>query len=417
MGAGRPRPGVPTIKEPSIKIAEDWVEVDSIDFTTLSKKTTYPPEEGKHVKDVRWAGKLGAFDDDLDRITARTPKRLRTFPDITFPALDVATDPHFRDFAQEGTGNVFVSDSVLVHLMSAPRSQHPWDIEVTRLPGGILIIDARDPNVYDTVTVGENSAVPPPEDPTDPNNREKLAREATAIQRAFTQSVLVAPRADLPEMEANPALEDDSLKGKNLPSVAYRYRRWKVAEGVTVVVRSTVNAVENKEGKPQYVSAFTLSEWESFRPPTTATPPKEWKQIIDTQRMTVFAAEMKSNANKVSKMVMQAILAGADYMRIGFVSRVSKSDTTAHHILGVTKQVPATLASQLKISTANMWAILLWLVRSVREQANADAKAMVAAGSVESEEDVHALKYVLLRDHEKPVLKIFSIPFEADEEE
>ena len=44
-----------------------------------------------------------------------------------------------------------------------------------------------------------------------------------------------------------------------------------------------------------------------------------------------------------------ALLAGADAMRIGFVSRVARADAEAHNIVGMQTERPASFATQLQL--------------------------------------------------------------------
>ena len=102
------------------------------------------------------------------------------------------------ELANDGAGNVFVSEGVIGHLMAAGRSLYPWDIVVNYV-GGTIFLDARVPQEMDMHSVNENSHVPPPEeDPEDINGRDRLAFEATVINHDFSQQVrppLANPRA------------------------------------------------------------------------------------------------------------------------------------------------------------------------------------------------------------------------------
>lgn len=239
--------------------------------------------------------------------------------------------------------------------------------------------------------------------PSPPSHLQVLERKAGA-----------APEAKLegePELLPCPFWDPETAEpGREPASMAFRYRRWKVAEGVTVIVRSVVHAISRRRGTPSYLNVFTLNEWDSK---AAGTP--DWRKTIDTQSTHAFAAEMKVNANKLSKFTIQALLAGTESMRIGMVSRVARTDASSHAVLYTMNQVPSKLAPQLGLDPANLWAILLWLVTAVRRQAAADVEAMVATGRVPDEESVGPLRYVLMRDPLKPSLKLFSVPTDDEE--
>ena len=67
---------------------------------------------------------------------------LRSFEDLDFFFKSAAEDPHLAEMAQSGGGNVFVTDTVLAHLMACTRSANPWDIVITVLPGGVIFLGA-----------------------------------------------------------------------------------------------------------------------------------------------------------------------------------------------------------------------------------------------------------------------------------
>ncbi|PWA95216.1 eukaryotic translation initiation factor 3 subunit 7 (eIF-3) [Artemisia annua] len=60
----------------------------------------------------------------------------------------------------------------------------------------------------------------------------------------------------------------------------------------------------------------------------------DWRKL-DTQRGAVLATELKNNANKIAKWTAQAILASADMMKLGYVTRVHPRDHFNHVILAV----------------------------------------------------------------------------------
>lgn len=65
-GPGGPMSG-PT-RVPSVAIQEDWLELESVDLSTLHKLSTPPPSE-KNTSDILWAGALHSYDDEYDRMT------------------------------------------------------------------------------------------------------------------------------------------------------------------------------------------------------------------------------------------------------------------------------------------------------------------------------------------------------------
>jgi Eukaryotic translation initiation factor 3 subunit 7 (eIF-3) len=101
----------------------------------------------------------------------------------------------FAEIAQEEdeskSGNVFVTDALLTHLMSCSRSVYPWDVVATYLPGGIIFLDAREAFKFEALSVNETAHVPPSDDDDEAgiNSRGKLTEEATFLHQMFSQQV------------------------------------------------------------------------------------------------------------------------------------------------------------------------------------------------------------------------------------
>lgn len=60
----------------------------------------------------------------------------------------------------------------------------------------------------------------------------------------------------------------------------------------------------------------------------------DWRQKLETQRGAVLATELKNNANKLAKWTAAALVAGADMIKLGYVSRAHPRDSHNHVILG-----------------------------------------------------------------------------------
>lgn len=55
---------------------------------------------------------------------------------------------------------------------------------------------------------------------------------------------------------------------------------------------------------------------------------------MESQRGAVLAFETKNNKCKVAKWTAGALLAGAEIIKLGYVSRASARDNTTHVVLG-----------------------------------------------------------------------------------
>jgi len=133
---------------------------------------------------------------------------------------------------------------------------------------------------------------------------------------------------------------------------------------------------------------------------TPSTNAINWREKIDSQRGAVIATEIKNNSCKLAKWTAQSLLAGADQMKIGFVSRVAKNNAYEHAILATQFSRPKDFAAQITLSEGNMWGIIKMLIDLFQKQPEG--------------------KYVLMREPNRPAVRLYSVPpgtFEDDDED
>ena len=136
-----------------------------MDLISLQKLSCAPPAP----KDLLWAGSLEAYDEEIDRVTVKGAKKLRTF-EKEFYRVTARDDSHLQSFAESeepGAGNVFATEAVLSHIMTCARGAFAWDIVITYLPGGKIFLDMREGcaanSPVESLTVNETAHTPPPE--------------------------------------------------------------------------------------------------------------------------------------------------------------------------------------------------------------------------------------------------------------
>merc|ERR1712212_990035 len=91
-------------------------------------------------------------------------------------------------------------------------------------------------------------------------------------------------------------------------------------------------------------------------------------------------------------------MGGSDLLKIGYVSRVVPNDTSRHVILGTRQFKPKVFAQQIALDMDNAWGILRVII---------DTCLKLKEG-----------KYLLLRDPNKPIMRLYDIPdnsFESEE--
>lgn len=373
----------------SVNVKSTWKIVEEMDFPRLAKLTL--PNVGDGV-DIYRAGSLEYYDKSYDRVTSRNEK-LQRVNRISYK-VTTTDDPIIRQLAKT-EGNVYATDAIVAALMCTTRSVASWDILVQRV-GDKLFFDKRDDSDFDLLTVNETAADPPYADEDSKNSinsPKNLALEATYINHNFSQQVL-KPGENGQRFSfehPNPFVRDDD-EGET-PSVAYRYRKFNLSDGIILVVRSEIDAVTyGPTGDLQFMNIKSFNEWDP-----KASGGIDWRQKLDVQRGAVLANELKNNSCKLAKWTVQSLLAGSDQLKFGYVSRVHVRDSTKHAILGTQQFKPREFADQINLNMDNAWGILRCII---------DTCLKLPEG-----------KHLLLKDPKKPSLLLYDIPNDTFEEE
>lgn len=279
--------------------------------------------------------------------------------------------------------------------MCCTRSNYSWDIVIEKI-GDKLFLDKRDNTEFDLLTVNETSVEPPADDGNSINSPRNLALEATFINHNFSQQVLKSGPTE-PKykfQEPNPFVSEE--EDGEVASVGYRYRKWILNNGVVLIARCEHDAVmQGPQGETQFLTIKALNEWDS-----KLANGVEWRQKLDTQRGAVLANELRNNSCKLAKWTVQALLAGSDQIKFGYVSRAQVRDNSRHVILGTQQFKPHEFAAQINLSMDNAWGILRCIIDICMKQKDG--------------------KYLIMKDPNKPLIRLYDIPdntFESDASE
>jgi len=395
---GQQRRGLPSFKEWSVQTKTEWTIKREIQQHELPKLQV----DSKEVKceDLVWCGELHQYNKDFDRITVRTERPMRRFEDLNFFNVTTSDDPILQELVQEPDVTVIATDHVLACLIAAGRSVYSWDIVITKVQNK-LIFDKRDGSQVDFLSVNETAAEPPNNDDKESmNSPVKLSQEATCINQNFSQLVLDRPSGADQMDRANPFEEESDGQAA---SGAYRYRKITIPgspkdpvefnqQPVSIAVRTEVNCkMPSVPGEPtHYCSVKALNEFD----------PKlghSWRKLLETQRGAIMATELKNNAFKIGRWVAQAVLAGADTMKIGYASRVQPNDPWNHSVLSVQTYITDRIAEQIGIHAHNVYGILRNIINLVMSWDDG--------------------KYLLIKDPMKQMLRIYDVPWETFGEE
>ncbi|XP_018319021.1 eukaryotic translation initiation factor 3 subunit D [Agrilus planipennis] len=385
-GQGRPQI---KIRDASVTVKPDWVTIEEMDFPRLGKLSLPSIKEGD---DIMCCGELEYYDKSYDRVNVKNEKPLQRV-DRIFHTVTTTDDPIIRVLSKN-EGNVYATDAILATIMCSTRSNYSWDIVIEKI-GDKLFFDKRDNTEFDLLTVNETSLEPPQDDGNSLNSPRNLALEATFINHNFSQQVLRTGSGEPKHKFDHPNPFVSEEEEGEVASVGYRYKKWDLGGGIVLIARCEHDAVvQSPNGELQFLTIKALNEWDS-----KVANGVEWRQKLDTQRGAVLANELRNNACKLAKWTVQALLAGSDQIKFGYVSRVNVRDNTRHVILGTQQFKPHEFAAQINLNMDNAWGILRCIIDIVMKQKDG--------------------KYLIMKDPNKPMIRLYDIPdntFESDGE-
>jgi len=374
-------------QDASVDVKSSWKILEEIEFLRLAKlkKVVSAPE------DLLTCGSLQYYDKSFDRVNLKQTKVLEKNPKLVFHTVTTTEDPNIRQLISKTKGEkatVFGTDAILSKIMCCQRSSYSWDVVIDKL-GDKVFFDKRENSEFDYISASEGANDRPTDDGTDSINcPRRLAYEATYVNRMFSQQVLKKKGEQYKFNDQNPFAEED----EQVASVGYRYRKWDLGDGITLVARTEHDAVyKTKEGKTGFMNIKTFNEWKE-------NSTMEWRQKLDSQRGAILATELKNNALNVARWTLSALLAGSSQLRLGFVSRSNMNDCNKHVLLGNQLHKPKEIAKQINLNINNCWAVLRNIIDSVLKLKDG--------------------RYVLLKDPNKSVLRLYSVPegtFDDDE--
>ena len=376
--------------------------LEEIDFNRLLKLNL----ETSDGEDLDSYGFLYYYDRQYDKQPgAKTSEKKLTVVDRAAYNVTTSHDPIINELAEKDEATIFTTDNILSMLMCAPRSVYSWDLVILR-QGNKVFIDKREGSALDMVTVNENAADAPLE--TSEGNKDSmnspgsLMLEATHINNVFPIQVVTESESARREMPNDHPFYNPSEESDPPASKAYKYRRFDLSlerddDPLHLIVRTELDAVvkNNISGDDQFLTIKALNEFDTKAQGSGGA--LDWRSKLGSQRGAVVATEMKNNSCKLARWTTQSILAKADQMKLGFVSRANPKDSNHHVVLGVLGYKPREFAAQMNLNLANGWGI----VRTM-------ADMLMSRGEG---------KYVLVKDPNKPVLRLYEVPLNTFEEE
>jgi len=383
-----------------VDVRPEWAVKGQITFQELAKMTMDVPESAE----VHSCGAVSYYDKAYDRCTPKSDKPLERIEGRAFYKVSTSDDPviaRLHDEPANANVRVFATDAILAVLMAAGRSSYSWDIIVNRV-GDKLFLDKRVDCPIDYVTCNETAHDTGDEEKDSMNHPVKLMQEATFINQNFSQQVLSKTDAPLEFAEKKNPFADGS---DEVPApVGYKYRVFKLGKAPKVgdadsrlqlLCRTEVDGVmkgKNEGDDDLLMRLYALNEADA----KLVAGGIDWRQKLESQRGAVLATELKNNSNKLAKWTLQAMLAGVDLIKLGYVSRNHVRDSFNHVILGTQSYKPKEFATHINLNVNNAWGILKAII---------DLCLQLEEG-----------RFLLLKDPNKPVIRFYSIPQDAFEE-
>ncbi|KLU89263.1 eukaryotic translation initiation factor 3 subunit D [Magnaporthiopsis poae ATCC 64411] len=387
-------------RDASINVKADWTLLEEIDFNRLGK-LNLDADEGE---DITSYGFLYSYDRSYDKPAVKSAERRLVPLDRAAYNVTTSSDPIIQELADKDEATIFATDSTLSMLMCATRSVYPWDIVIVR-QGNKIFLDKRDNAALDMVTVNENAADAPLEASEGSkdtlNQPTALAEEATYINHNFVNQVVIESDAQKVEMENENPFYNAAEETEPPASKAYKYRKFDLStneeDPVYLIVRTELDAVQKNatNGEDQFLTVRALNEFDNKAQGSGGA--LDWRSKLVSQRGAVVATEMKNNSCKLARWTVQSILAKADVMKLGFVSRASPKSNDKHVILGVIGWKPRDFANQMNLSLSNGWGIVRTIVDMCLKREDG--------------------KFVLVKDPNKSILRLYEVPANSLDED
>ncbi|KAF2739254.1 eukaryotic translation initiation factor 3 subunit D [Polyplosphaeria fusca] len=389
-------------RDPSVQVKPDWAVLEEIDFSRLAK-LNLDTGEGEDIDNY---GFLFYYDRSYDKQPgAKTSERKLNVLERAAYNVTTSSDPIIQELAEKDEAAIFATDSILSMLMCATKSVYSWDLVITKRHNK-LFIDKRESSNIDMVTVNENATDAPLDisegNKDTMNSPGALMLEATHINNVFPLQVVVESQSHKITMTHEHPFYNEEVETDPAASKAYKYRRFDLSlerdeEPLHLIVRTELDAVvkNNINGEDQFMTIKALNEFDNKAQGSGGA--LDWRTKLASQRGAVLATEMKNNSCKLARWATQSILAKADTMKLGFVSRMNPKNNNDHIILGVLTHKPRDFANQMALNLNNGWGIVRTIV---------DMCLKMDDG-----------KYVLIKDPNKPVLRLYSVPENTFEEE
>jgi len=221
----------------------------------------------------------------------------------------------------ESEGDVFVSSEVLAALMTCPRSKMSWDIFVRKKEDGKLWFDLRPESPLHKPQPDEGVAKIIVKDSSMEKYMNNISAEAEVMDRSFFHFTLD------PKKQPYTGTESAGRPLESECSTISRYMKYELKD-YSVICRCRFDAVD-ADGDPVIVGTATQHN------PSKSYDKTSWNKDLDVKFAATKTSVSRSNSFQFARWGIEMILAGAQSLVLGFVTRKFPSNAKDHQILKV----------------------------------------------------------------------------------
>ena len=261
-----------------------------------------------------------------------------------------------KRLAFENKADIFATEIAVAAIMTAPKSLYSWDVQIKKYQDKVFIDKRDEKNMLDFLTVNETSHDNQPVDDETVNGVRQIMEEAVTVNNSFLfHSYAKTEERKHPLPEKDPFIEvEDQVAVRQ----GYIYKIWKLPNKRKICIRSTVHSYKSKTaaseegeaGKTVFQNNYSLLEYENNK--------SNWKTNLDQNTAQCITKEVQDNSCKVSRWVVQSLLAGVEQIKFAFVTRKTVKDSKRHVVLGTYGIDTRSFCNQINLSMSQCWAIL-----------------------------------------------------------
>lgn len=282
---------------------------------------------------LKQVGVVDAISSDYCYVNTRSMKPIQVQEQFSTQQIPLEQDPHIQELLKDednlGESMTFVlTDNVAAMFMNVQHTVQPWDVAVKITENNVAYITTPNPNnIVNQHLVDESQLDRLPQETDNVNSVLSLATEATALSNNL--NYLFQERGAEPlTLEAPLPTEDNN--GTPL-FTAYTYRRFFI-EDIAVIVRAPIHC--HQRGKQDsFIHVATVFEYDSSSPGGYHV---DFRKNVDSMLASTFSSELKCNSAYMHRVLCQAILSGADEIKLAWASRQNAKQPGKHTLVSVT---------------------------------------------------------------------------------